>query len=217
MSETAHNTGSQDFDGEERRVCVLQTCDNELTKSQKKYCSKSHYHKQQSIEARKKGNKTGPVKPAVGTKPSGGGRALTPQQEKFCQLYASHREFFGNGVQSYIKAYDIDVGQGEGQQSYNSCRSTASEMLTNPNILARVNEIFEERGLNDMFVDKQLLFLITQHADLRVKLEAIKEYNRMRGRTNKDEKQDIALAMIKAAHERADRIGEERDKNENNQ
>ena len=30
---------------------------------------------------------------------------LSPQQERFCNLFASDQEFFGNGVQSYIEAY----------------------------------------------------------------------------------------------------------------
>lgn len=33
---------------------------------------------------------------------------LTPKQLLFCRLYASDREFFGNGVQSYIEAYHIN-------------------------------------------------------------------------------------------------------------
>ena len=37
------------------------------------------------------------------------GHKLTPQQELFCQLYAGDREFFGNGVQSYIEAYKVDT------------------------------------------------------------------------------------------------------------
>jgi hypothetical protein len=31
---------------------------------------------------------------------------LNPKQEQFCQLYASDREFFGNGVESYIEVYE---------------------------------------------------------------------------------------------------------------
>ena len=39
------------------------------------------------------------------------GHKLTPQQELFCQLYAGDREFFGNGVQSYIEAYNVDTSK----------------------------------------------------------------------------------------------------------
>ena len=37
-------------------------------------------------------------------------------------------------------------------------------------------------GLNDVFVDKQLTFLVTQHSDLGNKLGAIKEYNKLKQR-----------------------------------
>jgi hypothetical protein len=40
---------------------------------------------------------------------------LNPKQELFCELYATDREFFGNGVQSSIEAYDVSVGHGEGK------------------------------------------------------------------------------------------------------
>lgn len=104
---------------------------------------------------------------------------LTPRQERFCILYASDSEFFGNGVQSYIEAYGVDTSK---KNWYATARVGASENLTKPNILERINEIFEAHGLNDTFVDKQLEKLIIQDADFKVKLGAIQEYNKMKGR-----------------------------------
>ncbi len=102
---------------------------------------------------------------------------LNPKQEKFCQLYASDREFFGNGTQSYVEAYKPKkVGNW-----YNVARSRASELLTSPNVLARINEILDIT-LNDAHVDKQLSFVITQNADLSSKTRAIAEYNKLKGR-----------------------------------
>lgn len=119
------------------------------------------------------------------------GHRLTPQQEKFCQLYASDREFFGNGVQSYIEAYDVDRSK---SGWYNSAKSSAYETLTKPYILERIEEIFEAHGLNDTFVDKQLEKLICQDADYRTKLGAIQEYNKMKGRII--ERKDITQKNI---------------------
>lgn len=107
------------------------------------------------------------------------GRKLTPQQALFCELYASDREFFGNGVQSYIEAYNVDTSK---PGWYGTARSGAHENLTKPNILERIEEIFEAHGLNDTFVDKQLEKLICQDADFKTKLGAIQEYNKMKGR-----------------------------------
>ena len=114
----------------------------------------------------------------------GGGVAFTPQQEHFCILYASDKEFLGNGVQSYIEAYNIKVGRGKGFTTYETCKFMAHRLLKNPKILKRINEIFEGRGLNPAFVDKQLEFLITQSSEFRPKLGAIQEYNKLTKRTS---------------------------------
>ncbi len=114
------------------------------------------------------------------------GHKLTPQQEQFCQLYASDREFFGNGVQSYIEAYGVNIYE---RGAYNMAKTGASENLTKPYILERINEIFEAHGLNDTFVDKQLEKLIIQDADYSTKMKAIAEYNKLRQRITI--KQDI--------------------------
>lgn len=104
---------------------------------------------------------------------------LNEKQELFCQLYASDREFFANGTESYIEAYGIDTSR---PGAYNSARSSASRLLTDVNILKRINEILEGGNLNDSFVDKQLEFVITQNADFSSKIAAIREYNKLKTR-----------------------------------
>ncbi|MEX0928675.1 MAG: terminase small subunit [Candidatus Babeliales bacterium] len=119
----------------------------------------------------------------VNVKPTINDRPLDNlKQEKFCLLYVSE-EFFGNGVQSYIEAYDINLTK---PGAYNTARANASRLLTNANVSQRINVLLEDGGLNDAFVDKQLLFLITQHFDFKSKLGAIKEYNRIRSRAKQN-------------------------------
>lgn len=113
---------------------------------------------------------------------------LELRRAKFCELYASDAEFFGNGVQAYIEAYGIDVNK---KGAYASARTGAYRLLTNDDVLKRINELLESAVLNDEFVDKQLAFLITQNAELGVKVKAIGEYNKLRARitqtlSNKD-------------------------------
>lgn len=113
---------------------------------------------------------------------------LSAQDELFCELFASDRELFGNGVQSYIEAYDITVVKGgknldENEKTYDACKSAAHFRLTNSDFLNRINEIFEGRGLNDMFVDKQLEKVITQDAEFNPKVRGIQEYNKLKKRT----------------------------------
>lgn len=107
-------------------------------------------------------------------------KGLTLQQEKFCQLYASDREFFGNGVQSYIEAFDVDLSE---KGAYNVAKALAHKALTKVYILDRINELLELRGLNDAFVDKQLELVITQNADFHAKVAAMREYNKLKKRT----------------------------------
>lgn len=104
---------------------------------------------------------------------------LNLNQIMFCQLFATHKEFFGNGIQSYIEAYDISPSK------YQSAGACASRLLKNVKILAYINKILEKTGFSDEFADKQLSMLMTQNADFKSKLGAIKEYNALKMRITK--------------------------------
>jgi len=104
---------------------------------------------------------------------------LNPKKEKFCQLYATEKEFFCNGVQSYIEAYKPDQSK---PNWYKTARQQAYRLLTNVGILRRIDELIELDGMNDSYVDKQLGKLIQQDAEFGIKLGAIKEYNVLKER-----------------------------------
>ncbi len=112
------------------------------------------------------------------TKKKSAGDKLNPLQRKFGKLYASEREFFGNGVQAYAKAYGIDLST---RGAYQSAKTCAWRLLTNVDLLAYINELLD-LSLNEAHVDKQLAFLITQNVDFGSKLGAIKEYNALKNR-----------------------------------
>lgn len=102
---------------------------------------------------------------------------LTPNQELFCQYYTSgDREMFGSGVNSYLEVF------GNGKMKYNVAAAAASRILRDDLVIARINELLETGGFSDENIDKQHLFLINQHADLKAKLGAIKEYNVLKQR-----------------------------------
>lgn len=106
-------------------------------------------------------------------------KKLTPKQELFCKLFATNREYFGNGTQAYAKAYNIDLSQ-RGKKSI--AKASASRLLTFDYISEYINKQLDLGGLNDERVDKELLFLIEQNVNYNVKLGAIKEYNSLRKR-----------------------------------
>lgn len=107
-------------------------------------------------------------------------RKLNIQQEQFCVLYTSwDKEFYGNWMQSYAEAYKIDKTK---KDRYKQAKANAHRLITTDYIIDRINELLEEDGLNDVNVDKQLLYLVNQHEDKNVKVAAIKEYNKLKQR-----------------------------------
>lgn len=104
---------------------------------------------------------------------------LNVRQEIFCRNFASSKEFFGNGTQSYIDAYQIDITK---IGAYETARVSACELLTKPNVLNRINQLLDLAGFNDENVDKQTNFLINQMTDYKAKIAAIKEYNVLKSR-----------------------------------
>jgi hypothetical protein len=103
---------------------------------------------------------------------------MIPKHQRFCDLYVS-QDFFGNGVEAYAAAYNIDLTNPRG---YYSARTGASKLLTKVNLCLYITEQLDAAGLNDNFVDKQLLLAITQNADFGSKVAAIKEYNKLKAR-----------------------------------
>lgn len=106
-------------------------------------------------------------------------KKLNLKQELFCKLYASDREFFGNGVDSYVEAYNANTNN---PNWYKVAQVSASKLLSNPMILARINELLPDLGFSDEFADKELSFVMTQKADFGAKISAIKEYNKLKQR-----------------------------------
>jgi hypothetical protein len=104
---------------------------------------------------------------------------LKAKQELFCKLYATDDSFFANGVQAYLEVYDVDRSKPKWYQTACAC---ASRLLSNAKVFNRINELLEKSGLNDAYVDKQLLFLISQQSDFGAKAQAIREYNKLKAR-----------------------------------
>ena len=113
---------------------------------------------------------------------------LSAKQEAFCQLYCTDVDFFGNWTRAYLKAYDLDP---QSKKDYNNAMASSSRLLRNVKIIDRIDALMEEGGLNDQYVDKQLLFLIRQHEDKGSKLRAIAEYNKLKQRIT--EKKEIEV------------------------
>jgi len=110
---------------------------------------------------------------------------LNLKEEEFCQTYISHdRDLYGNGTKCYLEVYGeyYSASHKGNFMSYKVAQVLAYRLLRKVKIIERINELLEEGGFNDQNVDKQHLFLLNQHSDLKTKLGAIKEYNAVKKR-----------------------------------
>lgn len=112
---------------------------------------------------------------------------LNLQQELFCQLYVNaDREVFGNGAQCYLAIYGPDhLLKYKKPMNFMVAAALASRLLTKVKVIERINSLLQEGGFNNENVDKQHLFLINQHSDLKTKMAAIREYNELKDRIKK--------------------------------
>lgn len=110
---------------------------------------------------------------------------LTPRQRKFCEYYSSHEEVLWNGVRSYAKAYDID--EVKLVSKYKAVQTCSTRLLSNVIVNRYIASLLDLK-YSDEFLDSQLWLLALQNADPKIKIEAIKELNKLKQRiTDKSE------------------------------
>lgn len=154
-----------------------------------------------------KKNKKVPVKPDL--------KKFTPQEELFCNLYSRSGETFGNASLSYAIAYGKDYGDPSsprhGQKSTKEqrangvCRFMGSSILARHNILKRCEEILAET-IADTVVDKELKRVILQNTEVRAKVAAIAEYNKLHGRITEKHKHEFEGVSTEEIEKRAAEI-----------
>jgi len=106
---------------------------------------------------------------------------LTNKQIDFCRYYTTE-EYFGNGVRAFGKAYGFNP---DNKNERARCSVGASTNLKHAAILMLIDILLDSEGFNDQFMDKQLLLVATQNADLKAKMLAIKTYAEITGRVKK--------------------------------
>ncbi len=122
---------------------------------------------------------------------------LSPQQELFCQLYSRSGECFGNAALSYATAYEHDYGDNkradpggkltEAQKANKVCGVRGAQLLAILRIRRRCEEILDAE-IGEEVVDKELRRVILQNKEIRTKVAAISEYNKLHGRITEKHK-----------------------------
>jgi len=123
---------------------------------------------------------------------------VTTKQEIFCQEWVDE---VGNGTYAALKAFDIegkellDIEEKDRTDEqkmlcsriHNTAAVMATEYLRNPKLRKRIDEILDERGFNDDIV-KQEHFKIIKHGKDEVKMRAISDYYKLKGKYQPEEK-----------------------------
>lgn len=155
------------------------------------------------------------------------GRKLTPKQELFCQLYVNNKLLFGNATLCYAQAYaykldslsteaiyreefdeeteqakNIKVDDSPYDKAYRVCQVTSSQLLSNPIINDRINDLLYEM-MSEKNVDTELTWLMNQRTELGPKVQAIREFNKLKGRIKGKGELEIKSLNLKALYDLA--------------
>lgn len=155
------------------------------------------------------------------------GKKLTLRQDIFCQLYVKNKELFGNGTMCYAQAYnfrleelsteavyeeeyDDDKDQIRTKKIDNSpydkarltCQVNSSRMLSNAIINQRINDLLITLMDNDA-VDAELAWIMNQRQELAPKVQAIREFNKLKKRVTEKRELEIKGLNLKSLYELA--------------
>lgn len=102
--------------------------------------------------------------------------SLNERQKLFAQLYTTDKFCFGNASKSYAEAYNFTPTQAK-----KMARQMGYKLLTNTYIQKYIKEFLHKR-FDDNHVDRETTKIITQDKDLKAKVSAISEYNKVKNR-----------------------------------
>ncbi len=149
---------------------------------------------------------------------------LNPKQRLFCELYVKNSDLFGNATHCYAEAYNYKLDtlseeaeyeeDEEGKRkkvkdspydlAYNLCSVEGARLLRNPRINDYVNTMLGSI-LTEEMVDKELSWVINQRKELGPKIQAMKEFNKLKKRVI--ERVEISdVPVIESDREKAKKI-----------
>jgi len=110
-------------------------------------------------------------------------KKLTEKEKLFCRFYTSvWKETFMNWTQSYLKVYP--------KSQNNTANVEASKFLSKPKISNYMQKLYDNAGLNENTIKRELMSVITQKEQLWPKVSALKLWADM-------------LAMLEKAKQKA--------------
>lgn len=104
------------------------------------------------------------------------GEELSERQKLFAILYTTDKYCFGNAAAAYAEAYGLSA-----TQKKKMARQCGYKLLTNTYV-KEFTDKFLKMGFTDAAVDNELSKVIMQDKSMQPKVQAISEYNKLRGR-----------------------------------
>lgn len=147
-------------------------------------------------------NKPKTKKKASKNKPKIDTEKLSPQQLLFCNLYVKNSELFGNATICYAEAYGFDLeslskeavysdpdenGHREKiedspyDKAYHVCNQSGARLLVNVGIDDYIKVLLNELMTNEN-ADAELAWVMKQRRDLGPKIQALREFNKLKNR-----------------------------------
>lgn len=144
---------------------------------------------------------------------------LNINHERFCRLYTKNSALFGNATQCYAQAYGYDleslstkgkysqpdenglrekIEDSPYEKSYNVCSVEGKRLLSYPKINEYINKLLNEL-MTDENADAELAWVMQQREDLSPKVQALREYNKIKGRIT--DKVKLEGLNLKALHD----------------
>lgn len=121
------------------------------------------------------------------------GSDLNERQKNFCHFYLFPKETCFNAARSYMAAYDLP------ESKYKAARSASCRLITNVSIKTYISELLNEFD-KTVKVDEELHKVIAQNSNLIAKMDAVKEYNKLKQRIH--DKVDLLVTTEKPLGER---------------
>lgn len=122
---------------------------------------------------------------------------LTPQEEKFCLLYALKSDMLFDAYECYLQVFEEECLE----LNRKAIVARARRLLEKTEVTKRINQLLHNPvdGLSDQVADRQLYHLMMQNADLNVKLRAIEMYKKEVGKfVKRTENKNINANIIYA-------------------
>lgn len=110
---------------------------------------------------------------------------LLNDNEKRTLRHYCHGETIGNKIQSYAKAYDIDINhpdQDTAKKNYKRVSSHVYDFFATEVAQHYIETLYAKADISEASVVNRLKYLIDQAEDKKLSLDAIKHYDSRKGR-----------------------------------